>query len=228
MHHQRPPASTEIYITRIWVFLAFSEEALMKSAMGQHTWLAGALCRLEAAGLSVVGVTTGAPSGHHACSARRDPLRPPRSSHDRVTFVLVATVADAQAVRTAILGTGLRTLPKLEPPSFGRHASAEEAWLTKDLAPRASVDNGSSPVAVKLAGDAHVSPVRDSGQLSARETEVLHLFAHGALPSQVAQQLYVSPKTVKNHLSHIYAKLGVANRTQAVAVAVRLGIVTIA
>jgi two-component system response regulator DegU len=57
---------------------------------------------------------------------------------------------------------------------------------------------------------------------------VLHLFAHGALPSQVAQQLYVSPKTVKNHLSHIYAKLGVANRTQAVAVAIRQGIVTIA
>ena len=196
----------------------------MKSAMGQHTWLAGALCRLEAAGLSVVGVTTGPPSGHHACSARRDPLRPPRSSHDRVTFVLVATVADAQAVRTAISGAGLRTLPTLEPPSFGRHAWAEEAWLT----PRASVDNGSSPVAVKLAGAAHVSPVRDSGQLSARETEVLHLFAHGALPSQVAQQLYVSPKTVKNHLSHIYAKLGVANRTQAVAVAVRQGIVTIA
>ena len=200
----------------------------MKSTMGQHTWLAGALCRLEAAGLSVVGVTTGAPSGRHACSARKDPLRPPRSSHDRVALVLVATGADAQAVRTAVSGAGLMTLPKFQAPSFARHARAEEAWLTEDFAPRAPADNTSSPVAVELPGDPHTSPARDSGQLSARETEVLHLFAHGALPSQVAQQLYVSPKTVKNHLSHIYAKLGVANRTQAVAVAIRQGIVTIA
>jgi two-component system response regulator DegU len=54
---------------------------------------------------------------------------------------------------------------------------------------------------------------------------VLRLFANGALASQVAQQLYVSPKTVKNHLSSIYRKLGAVNRTQAVALAVKQGII---
>jgi two-component system response regulator DegU len=69
-----------------------------------------------------------------------------------------------------------------------------------------------------------VQPATNNRRLSAREAEVLRLFAEGALPLQVAQQLYVSPKTVKNHLSHIYAKLGAVNRTQAVALAVKQGV----
>jgi DNA-binding CsgD family transcriptional regulator len=44
----------------------------------------------------------------------------------------------------------------------------------------------------------------------------------------VSRSLFISHKTVKNHLAHIYAKLGASSRTQAVAAAVRLGIIRIA
>jgi DNA-binding NarL/FixJ family response regulator len=64
--------------------------------------------------------------------------------------------------------------------------------------------------------------------LTAREIEVLEALANGASTGQVAQMLFISNKTVKNHLAHIYAKLGASSRTQAVAAAVRLGIVRIA
>jgi len=64
--------------------------------------------------------------------------------------------------------------------------------------------------------------------LTAREVEVLQALANGASTSDVARSLFISHKTVKNHLAHIYAKLGASSRTQAVATAVRLGIVRIA
>ncbi len=61
--------------------------------------------------------------------------------------------------------------------------------------------------------------------LTEREVEVLQAFANGATTVEVVRTLNVSPKTVKNHLAHIYAKLGAADRTQAVSMALRLGIV---
>ena len=60
--------------------------------------------------------------------------------------------------------------------------------------------------------------------LTAREVEVLQLLAAGAPNRAIAQQLVVSLETVKKHLSHLFDKLGVANRTQAVARARQLGL----
>ncbi len=60
--------------------------------------------------------------------------------------------------------------------------------------------------------------------LSAREIEVLHLLAEGLTNREIAQRLYLSPNTVRVHTSHIYGKLGVHNRTQAVAKARSLGV----
>jgi LuxR family maltose regulon positive regulatory protein len=60
--------------------------------------------------------------------------------------------------------------------------------------------------------------------LSARELEVLGLLAVGAPNRAIAEQLVVTPETVKKHLSRIFDKLGVANRTQAVARARELGL----
>jgi len=53
--------------------------------------------------------------------------------------------------------------------------------------------------------------------LSARELEVLHLIAEGLSNDAIAQKLYLSTSTVKVHLKHIYGKLDVNSRTQAVA-----------
>ncbi len=60
-----------------------------------------------------------------------------------------------------------------------------------------------------------------------REEEVLQLIADGCSTPEVAEQLYISQKTVKNHLASIYQKLDARDRTQAVLQAVRLGIVSI-
>lgn len=52
--------------------------------------------------------------------------------------------------------------------------------------------------------------------ISPREHEVLELLAHGHSNREIAETLFVSPNTVKTHLSNIYEKLGVSRRTQAV------------
>ena len=58
-----------------------------------------------------------------------------------------------------------------------------------------------------------------------REEEVLQLIADGYATSEVAERLYISQKTVKNHLASIYQKLDARDRTQAVLRAVRMGII---
>jgi DNA-binding NarL/FixJ family response regulator len=66
---------------------------------------------------------------------------------------------------------------------------------------------------------------RRSDELSPREEEVLQLIADGLAPNEVAERLYISPRTVKNHLASAYAKLGARDRTDAVLRAVRRGII---
>jgi DNA-binding CsgD family transcriptional regulator len=60
--------------------------------------------------------------------------------------------------------------------------------------------------------------------LTAREAEVLALVAAGRSNRQVAQALFISPKTASVHVSHILAKLGVTGRVEAAAIAHRLGL----
>jgi DNA-binding NarL/FixJ family response regulator len=62
-------------------------------------------------------------------------------------------------------------------------------------------------------------------ELSDREIEVLKLIANGKDNAQIARDLHISPKTVKNHISNILMKLQIQNRIQAAVYAVRSGIV---
>jgi two-component system response regulator DesR len=59
--------------------------------------------------------------------------------------------------------------------------------------------------------------------LSDREREVLALMSSGATNKEIAERLYLSPHTVKEHTSSLYRKLGARNRTEAVQRAERLG-----
>jgi DNA-binding NarL/FixJ family response regulator len=89
----------------------------------------------------------------------------------------------------------------------------------KALARRARLD-------LALPTPAAASPVTPAGQLglTAREVEVLALVAAGRSNRQIAQALFISPKTVGVHVSNILAKLGVAGRVEAAAIAHRLGL----
>jgi DNA-binding NarL/FixJ family response regulator len=64
-------------------------------------------------------------------------------------------------------------------------------------------------------------------KLSSREVEVLQLVAEGASNREIANSLYISQATVKSHLIHIFDKLGVSDRTAAVTVALRRGILSL-
>jgi DNA-binding NarL/FixJ family response regulator len=65
---------------------------------------------------------------------------------------------------------------------------------------------------------------RTATTLSNREVEVLQMIAYGATNREVAEKLQISPQTVKTYLERIFTKLGVSDRTRAVAVALKLGI----
>ena len=71
------------------------------------------------------------------------------------------------------------------------------------------------------------TPVREpasSDALTAREAEILALVAEGRSNGEIGRQLFISPKTVSVHVSHILAKLGAAGRTEAAAIARRRGL----
>jgi NarL family two-component system response regulator LiaR len=63
------------------------------------------------------------------------------------------------------------------------------------------------------------------GNLTPREREVLELLARGYANKRIARELGVAEKTVKTHVGHVLAKLGVTDRTQAALLAVREGLV---
>jgi len=86
--------------------------------------------------------------------------------------------------------------------------------------------NGDRPMSPRLAEALLHEARRDTdGIISAREEEVLQLVADGLGTNEIAERLYISHRTVKNHLASIYEKLNARDRTQAVLMAVKMGIV---
>lgn len=83
----------------------------------------------------------------------------------------------------------------------------------------------SPSIARRVMGLANAKPDRTS--LTERELEILRLLAQGNRPAMIAGRLFVSVKTVKNHLTNVYAKLAVETGTQAVAEAYRRGLVSL-
>lgn len=74
---------------------------------------------------------------------------------------------------------------------------------------------------------APAAPARPSGNvggLSGREVEVLRLVAKGWTNERIADELFLSPRTVQTHLTNVFRKIAVDNRTEAVRVAVALGL----
>ncbi|MBB4735876.1 DNA-binding NarL/FixJ family response regulator [Micrococcus cohnii] len=127
--------------------------------------------------------------------------------------VLVLTTFDTESDILAAVGAGaagylLKDAPSEQIADAVRQAAAGQ----KTLAPQVA-----ATLMGRAAGGAEV--------LSAREIELLELIARGATNRGAARELFISEATVKTHLVHVYAKLGVDNRTEAVAEARRRRII---
>jgi two-component system NarL family response regulator len=132
------------------------------------------------------------------------------------------TVASDEADITAVVEAGACGFLAKDTPVDGValavHAAANGvAWLS----PRAAeVVLGQ----VRRDGAAREHDGKMINELSSREVEVLRLIARGMENAEIAKELGISPRTAKNHVSNILAKLGVPSRIQAAIYAVRSGL----
>jgi DNA-binding NarL/FixJ family response regulator len=88
-----------------------------------------------------------------------------------------------------------------------RAVASGEAYFGAEIA-RRLMDFFSAP--------REVSPAEAFPELTSREVEILNLIAQGHSNTKIAARLYLSPKTVGNHISHIFTKLQVADRAHAI------------
>lgn len=107
-----------------------------------------------------------------------------------------------------------------------------DAYLTKTSSSEevtraiAAVAEGGSWVSPQIASRLMTLSTRSHDDLTEREREVLEELAAGHRIAEIGERLYVSEKTVKNHLTSIYSKLGAETASQAVAIAYRTGLVS--
>ena len=110
--------------------------------------------------------------------------------------------------------------------ALGRIAASEAWFAAKEMTLRGAVLEAlrwlavASPVAPRKAS-------RDRLTLTRREVEVLALLAQGYSDRDIADELFISPKTASVHVSSIKGKLGATNRVEVVTSAVKLGLTTL-
>jgi DNA-binding NarL/FixJ family response regulator len=147
-----------------------------------------------------------------------------RASPSRV-IVLTSFLDDERLMPALQAGAAGYLLKDIEPAELARavrSACADEALIDPTVAAR---------LLHTLSGDPTRDGRRGAGgtadaiaQLTRREREVLELIALGHSNKRIALELGVAEKTVKTHVGHLLAKLGVADRTQAALLAVRNGL----
>jgi DNA-binding NarL/FixJ family response regulator len=145
--------------------------------------------------VALVDLFLGERSGAELCEAIRR-----ESPSTRVLLISGAGWISPQAARTA-----------------GASGFVSKDWPADDVAMAVlTVGRGQTVFATR--------EEQPTALLSEREREVLALMASGRTNKEIADRLYLSPHTVKEHTSALYRKLGVRNRTEAVLRAERLGL----
>jgi DNA-binding NarL/FixJ family response regulator len=133
------------------------------------------------------------------------------------TKVILFTVEEsraalADAMRAGVSGYLLKDVSATELIQAGKLALEGKAVIHPTLT-RAFIE------------EAQYVDTRPGTPLSRRESEILQMVAYGATTKEVAHKLGISPHTVKTHLERIFEKLGANDRAQAVAIALRKGLV---
>jgi DNA-binding NarL/FixJ family response regulator len=196
---------------------------------------AGLSALLRAAGLDVVGeAENGAQAVELAASLRPDVIvmdirMPVLDGLDATERILAAS---AEPPRILVLTTF-----DLDEYVYRALSAGAAGFLLKETPPAAIV----AAVQAVAAGDVLISPAitqrlvetyslfrrprTELAALTARETEVLRLVAHGLSNPQIAQRLVLSESTVKTHVKNLMGKLGLTSRAQAVVAAYESGLV---
>lgn len=113
-----------------------------------------------------------------------------------------------RALRSGARGYMLKTMPPKELVQVIRSVQAGRKHIPNEVA-------------------AHLAEHLGEESLTVREIEVLGLISGGNRNRDIADQLFIAEETVKVHIKHIMEKLGASDRTQAVAIAIRRGIIQI-
>jgi two-component system, NarL family, response regulator DegU len=129
-------------------------------------------------------------------------------------IVMLTMHADQDVIAAAIRAGAVGYLVK--DCSFEEVAATIREAMSGDVSPQ---------IAASMLREARGLVDDQESVITKREIEVLQLIADGCATPEVAERLFISQKTVKNHLASIYAKLDARDRTQAVLQAVRMGIV---
>jgi two-component system, NarL family, nitrate/nitrite response regulator NarL len=143
------------------------------------------------------------------------------------TRVIVLTASEdknefVQAMKLGCSGIVLKqTAPELIIKSI-RKVNQGEIWL--DSHTTAAVMRQFAAPGSELAGSLPMSKGRERSPLSAREREIVALVAQGYKNKEMAEKMFISEQTVKNHLHNIFDKLGVSDRLELALYAIHKGL----
>jgi Response regulator containing a CheY-like receiver domain and an HTH DNA-binding domain len=139
-----------------------------------------------------------------------------KSTYPALAVLMITSFPDEEAIAASVIagasGYLIKNVSRAELLKAVRTVASGQSLLAPDARSKAFA---------RMSILAHSkSPLAPGNDLTEREREVLALVARGYTNKQIAEALYVSEKTARNHVSHILEKLGLARRSEAAAFAV--------
>ena len=180
------------------------------TVVGEAATAAEALELLVAASPDVAVLDVRLPDGNGI-----EVCREIRSRHPEVACLMLTSYSDDEALAQAVIaGAAGYVLKQIR----GNELLAAVRFVA---AGHSLIDPGTAQRVLEQLRRAHA--MRDElAQLTPREREILELIADGRTNRQIGAELYLAEKTVKNYVSNLLAKLGMARRSEAAAYAARL------
>lgn len=149
-------------------------------------------------------------------------IRQLRKTHPDLPIIVLTTYMDDKwlfdAIRAGATGYLLKDSPRQELIDAIKGTLSGNVYLDPSVARKVLDSVAASPEPIESDEDF---------DLSERERDILQLLVEGLSNAEIAHRLYLSEGTVRNYLSSLFVKLDVSDRTQAVVVALRRGLVSL-